>query len=200
MFEKKHKAIFLVLFSVIIAGCNRDRNNPGWDYFPDMFYSTAYETFTKNPNFKDGMTMRVPAAGTVPRGFTPFEYTIDSASRAKAGKELINPVLLSDESLTRGKEVYTTFCAGCHDVHGGGDGHLYKIGLYPVKPRSLISETAIKLKDGEIYHTIMLGFGAMGAHGSQIRPEDRWKLILYIRQLQEEAKNISNIKEGGNKK
>ena len=28
---------------------------------------------TKNPNFKDSMTMRVPVSGTVPRGFTPFD-------------------------------------------------------------------------------------------------------------------------------
>jgi hypothetical protein len=29
----------------------------------------------------------------------------------------------------------------------------------------------------------------MGAHGSQIRPDDRWKLVLYIRKLQEDRKN-----------
>jgi hypothetical protein len=35
--------------------------------------------------------------------------------------------------------------------------------------------------DGEIFHTITLGFGVMGPHGFMIRPEDRWKTILYIR-------------------
>ena len=74
------KIVFLILFSAIFFSCNRDRNNPGWDYFPDMFYSTAYETYTKNPNFADGMTMRVPPSGTVPRGYTPFEYTLDPES------------------------------------------------------------------------------------------------------------------------
>ena len=56
------KIAFLLLISVLLGSCNRDRNNPGWDYFPDMFYSTAYESFTKNPNFADSITMRVPAA------------------------------------------------------------------------------------------------------------------------------------------
>jgi mono/diheme cytochrome c family protein len=198
MFGKNYKAISLVLFSIIVAACNRGRNDPGWDYFPDMFYSTAYETFTKNPNFKDGMTMRVPPAGTVPRGFIPFEYTIDPESRIKAGKELLNPYLPNDELLGRGREIYTTFCIGCHGSGGEGDGHLYKSGLYPAKPRSLVAKEAVDLKDGEIYHSITLGFGAMGAHGSQVRPEDRWKVILYIRQLQKEAMSNSNIKEGGN--
>ena len=65
----------------------------GYDFIPDMVYSRAYDTYSKNPNFKDSMTMRVPVNGTVPRGFTPFRYTIDSASRKKAGLELVNPFL-----------------------------------------------------------------------------------------------------------
>lgn len=191
------KVILVVLISIILNGCNRDRNNPGWDYFPDMFYSTAYETFSKNPNFDDGMTMRVPVSGTVPRGFTPFEYTIDPESRIRAGNELTNPIIPSNGVLLTGNLVYTTFCVGCHGATGAGDGQLFKSGLYPVKPRSLTVSGAVNLKDGEIFHTITLGFGPMGPHGSQIRPDDRWKLVLYIRKLQEEAKGNSIIIEEG---
>jgi mono/diheme cytochrome c family protein len=193
------KAVFLLLLSAILYSCDRDRNHPGWDYFPDMFYSTAYETFTKNPNFIDGMTMRVPVPGTVPRGFTPFEYTIDPESRIRAGNELVNPILPTDENLSRGKIVYTTFCIGCHGIGGKGDGHLYTSHLYPLKPRSLTVASAAELRDGEIFHSITLGFGSMGAHGSQIRPDERWKLVLYIRKLQEEAQRTSEIKEEANK-
>ena len=183
------KTIFLVFLLMNLYSCNRNRNNPGWDYFPDMFYSTAYETNSKNPNFENGMTMRVPVPGTVPRDFTPFEYTNDPESRIKAGKELANPFLMTPEALSRGKVIYTTFCIGCHGIAGKGDGHLYTSGLYPIKPLSLSGDTASKLKDGEIYHTITLGIRSMGAHGSQIIPDDRWKLVLYIRKLQEDRKN-----------
>jgi len=189
---KIFKTVFLVLLLVNLYACNRDRNNPGWDYFPDMFYSTAYETYSKNPNFKDGMTMRVPVPGTVPRDFTPFEYTNDPESRIKAGKELVNPVLVTREALTRGKAGYTTFCIGCHGTSGEGDGRLFSSGLYPLKPLTLTGSSAVKLKDGELFHTITLGIRSMGAHGSQIRPEDRWKLILYIRTLQEAGKNVNS--------
>ena len=102
-------------------------------------------------------------------------------------------------SLLRGKNVYTIFCIGCHGISGEGDGHLFTSGLYPMKPRDLSADAVTGLKDGEIYHTITLGFGSMGAHGSQILPDDRWKLVLYVRKLQEEEKNISDNKEGGNK-
>lgn len=181
--------IFLIILAVSIYSCNRERNNPGWDYFPDMFYSTAYETYVKNPNFKDGMTMRVPVAGTIPRDFTPFEYTNDPESRIKAGKELLNPFLASPDALLRGKEIYTTFCFGCHGIAGKGDGLLFTSGLYPLKPLTLVGDTAMKLKDGEIFHTITLGIRSMGAHGTLIKPDDRWKLIMYIRALQEGRKN-----------
>lgn len=191
-----YKISFLFLISVILSSCNRDRNNPGWDYFPDMFYSTAYKSFTKNPNFADSMTMRVPVSGTVPRGFTPFEYTLDPESRIKAGKDLVNPFSSDTDLLMRGKSFYTTFCIGCHGAGGAGDGHLYKSGLYPLKPRSLVAESAVKLHDGEIFHSITLGFGSMGAHGSQIRPDYRWGIILYIRRLQEEANKTSGNNKG----
>jgi len=187
--------VLLVFLLVNLVACNRDRNNPGWDYFPDMFYSTAYETNTKNPNFENGMTMRVPVAGTISREFIPFEYTNDPESRKMAGKELVNPFLKSPETLSRGKLIYTTFCIGCHGIEGNGDGRLFTSGLYPLKPLTLSGESAVKLKDGEIYHTITLGIRSMGAHGSQIRPDDRWKLILYIRTLQEDAAKITDLKK-----
>lgn len=193
------KSLFLVFWLANLYACNRDRNNPGWDYFPDMFYSTAYETNSKNPNFEDGLTMRTPVPGTIPRDFTPFEYTNDAESRVRAGKELLNPIMPTPETLLRGKLVYTTFCVGCHGISGEGDGHLFTSGLYPLKPLSISGNNAAKLKDGEIFHTITLGIRSMGAHGSQIRPEDRWKLVLYIRKLQGEEPTLKDSKSKGNK-
>jgi hypothetical protein len=189
--DKIFRAVFLLLIAEIFINCDRNRNSTGWDYFPDMFYSTAYETFSKNPNFKDGLTMRVPVAGTVPRDFTPFNYTIDPESRILAGKELKNPESPIAGALLRGNTVYSAFCAGCHGDKGEGDGHLFTSGLYPLKPRNLTGSAAENLKDGEIFHSITLGFGSMGAHGSQIRTEDRWKVVLHIRELQAKAKEIS---------
>jgi cytochrome c5 len=184
-FPGENGLVLILLFSLILYNCDRNRNNPGWDYFNDMAYSASYQTYSKNPNFPNKMTMRVPVEGTIPRDFTPFEYTIDPASRIEAGNELLNPFKPDSDVLTRGKKVYTIFCIGCHGTKGAGDGHLFTSGLYPMKPRTLSGSTAARLRDGEIFHSITLGFNTMGAHGSQILPDDRWKLILYIRKLQE---------------
>jgi cytochrome c5 len=186
-------SLFLLVFSVLLSGCDRSRNTTGWDYFPDMFYSTAYETYSENPNFENGMTMRVPVEGTVPQGVMPFHYTIEDESRVKAGLELTNPLTATSESLLRGEQVYTIFCNNCHGIKGDGQGHLYTSGKYPFEPRPLIGVEAENLKDGEIFHTIALGFGAMGAHGSQIRTEDVWRVVLHVRELQKEARDTSLI-------
>jgi hypothetical protein len=180
--------ILIVLFSgLILWSCDRQKSMRGYDFIPDMVYSRAYDTYSKNPVFNDSMTMRVPVKGTVPRGYIPFHYTIDSASRTKAGLELVNPFLPTEEVLSRGKLIFNTFCIGCHGASGKGDGQLYSSGLYPLKPREISGIPTSKLMDGEIFHTITLGFGSMMAHGAQIRTEDRWKVVLYVRELQKEA-------------
>src|SRR5512138_1069360 len=180
--------VLLLLSGLLLFSCDRQRNMRGYDFVPDMVYSRAYETYSDNPNFKDSASMRIPPANTVPGGFLPFRYTADTIARIKAGKELVNPFRATPEVLERGKLIFTTFCIHCHGKGGAGDGFLFTSGLYPLQPKNLSGETASKLKDGEIYHTITLGIRSMGAHGSQIRPDDRWKLVIYIRKLQQDAK------------
>jgi mono/diheme cytochrome c family protein len=177
----------LSLTIIILCSCDRKRSMRGYDFVPDMVYSRAFETNSDNPNFTDSSTMRLPVPGTVPRGFLPFRYTNDTLSRIKAGIELVNPFSSTDEVIERGKLIFTTFCIHCHGKGGAGDGFLFTSGLYPLQPKNLSGETGRKLKDGEIYHTITLGIRSMGAHGSQIRPDDRWKLVKYIRKLQDDA-------------
>ena len=191
------KILILLFTGMILWSCDRQKSMRGYDFIPDMVYSRAYDTYSKNPNFKDSMTMRVPVSGTVPRGFTPFRYTIDSASRKRAGLELVNPFLPTEEVLGRGKLIFTTFCIGCHGASGKGDGQLYISGLYPLKPREISGVPTSKLLDGEIFHTITLGFGSMMAHGAQVRTEDRWKLVLYVRELQKEAQMARDTIPGG---
>lgn len=188
----KEKRTYIAMFSLVIivlgSSCDHRRNHPGWDYFPDMFYSEAYESYTPNPNFEDEKTMQKPVEGTVPRGFMPFEYTIEPEERVRAGEELSNPFINDRSVLERGQQVYDAFCLNCHGKDGDGQGYLYTSGLYIALPRSLVGEVAQNLKDGEIYHSITLGYGSMGPHGSQVRPDDRWKVVNYIRMvLQEKA-------------
>jgi len=184
---KSIAVIFAVTF-LALASCDRTRSSTGWDYMPDMYYSNAYESYTPNDNFGDGMTMRSPVEGTVPREMVPFSFTKSDEDRVAAGKALVNPLERNHTHLARGLEVYRVYCLSCHGEAGDGKGFLFTSGKYPYPPASLVSEKALDLRDGEIYHTVTVGYGIMGAHGGMILPEDRWKAILYIREhLQQET-------------
>ncbi|MDA3942880.1 MAG: c-type cytochrome [Bacteroidetes bacterium] len=179
--------LFIIGFiAIMLTACNKDQNNPGYVYFPDMQYSRAYETYTTNPVFADGFTNSAPPEGTIPRGYMPYPYKAKSFDdQVKAGLELVNPYADDETVLDEGKRQYEIFCLSCHGAAGAGDGHLYTSGLFPAKPRSLIEDFVQSKPDGEIYHVITMGSlsGLMGAHGSQIRPNKRWMIINYVRSL-----------------
>ena len=177
-----NRIIPIAIIMFVALSCDRTRSSTGWDYMPDMYYSNAYESYTPNPNFEDNLTMRTPVKGTIPRHMVPFPYEKTDEDRLEAGDALSNPLESTGANLARGKEVYDIFCLSCHGPQGDGQGHLFTSGRYPYPPASLIQEEVMNLRDGEIYHSITVGYGIMGAHGSMIRPEDRWKVILYLRQ------------------
>ncbi|MEN8227861.1 MAG: cytochrome c [Bacteroidota bacterium] len=174
-------AIIAAIVLMAIVSCDRTRSSTGWDYMPDMYYSNAYESYTSNPYFEDNLTMRIPVEGTIPREMIPFVWEKTDEDRIAAGEALVNPWEATEENLERGEEAYDIFCISCHGPSGDGQGHLYTSGRYPYPPASLLEEHVKALRDGEIYHSITVGYGIMGAHGGMIRPEERWKIILHIR-------------------
>jgi len=174
--------ILAAIALMAVISCDRTRSSTGWDYMPDMYYSNAYESFTANPNFPDNLTMRTPVEGTVPRDMVPFAWVKSDEDRIAAGEALVNPMDATEENLARGREVYGIFCLNCHGTAGDGQGYLFTSKRYPYPPGNLVSDKVKGLKDGEIYHSMTVGYGIMGAHGSMIRPEDRWKIILHIRE------------------
>lgn len=178
-----NRSILLISIALLaVISCDRTRSSTGWDYMPDMYYSNAYESYTANPNFEDNQTMRTPVEGTVPREMLPFAWEKTDEDRLAAGEALVNPLEGNDENLAGGREAYEIFCISCHGPKGDGQGHLFTSQRYPYPPANLTSDNVKALKDGEIYHSITVGYGIMGAHGAMIRPGDRWKIILYIRE------------------
>ena len=175
----------ILIFSLVLlalVSCDRTRSSTGWDYMPDMYYSNAYESYSPNPNFSDGMTMRMPVEGTVSRDMVPFPWENNEEDRLAAGETLSNPLVSTSENLAKGLEYYEIFCISCHGPDGDGQGHLFTSGRYPYPPASLVNDRVKALRDGEIYHAITVGYGIMGAHGAMIEPEDRWRIILHIRE------------------
>lgn len=177
------KSFTAIALIAVFASCDRDRNNPGWQYFDDMAQSPAYETYSPNPNFADGKTMRNPVEGTIPLGYEPYRYEKNDTDRVEAGLALVNPYESNTKNLERGKQVYSVQCISCHGEKGDGKGFLFTSGKYPFPPKTLLSDKIKSAPAGEIYHVITVGFGVMPQHGSQVRPEDRWKVAMYVKEV-----------------
>lgn len=179
------KRISFILYAfclmLLYSSCDRRRNEKGYEYFPDMAHSLAYETYAPNPNVKSGQSMMLPAPNTIPMEMIPYAYNATPESRELAAKELINPLSLTEEILIRGKEQFTIFCAQCHGTAGNGEGYLYTSGKYNFKPASLLSEKMMASNEADIFHVITVGFQVMGAHGHMIRPDDRWMISMYVK-------------------
>jgi mono/diheme cytochrome c family protein len=146
-----------------------------------MSHSEAYESYTPNSNFADGKTMQPPVEGTIPRGMLPYAFEKTDEDRALAAQNLINELEPDFENLERGKRMYGIYCLQCHGEKGDGLGSLYVNKKYTYPPASLLSEKMMANPEADIYHVITVGHGIMGEHGSMIKPADRWKIAMYIK-------------------
>jgi mono/diheme cytochrome c family protein len=171
----------VVLSALVFVSCDRTRIQKGYEYFPDMAHSLAYETYAPSKGTNDGITMQLPVLGSIPREMIPYQYAATPEGRLQAGKELVCKMEASDTNLVRGKEMFTVYCQNCHGTGGKGDGHLFTSGKFTMQPASLVSERMLAAPIGEVYHVITAGFNTMGPHGPQIKPDDRWKISLYVK-------------------
>jgi mono/diheme cytochrome c family protein len=171
----------IALSALVFTSCDRTRIQKGYEYFPDMGHSLAYETYTPDKAMSNGITMQLPVVGSIPREMIPYQYPATPEGRLQAGKELKCAFEANEANLARGKEMFTLFCENCHGSGGKGDGHLYTSGKFTMQPASLVSERMLAAPIGEVFHVITMGWNTMGAHGPQIRPDDRWKIALYVK-------------------
>jgi mono/diheme cytochrome c family protein len=163
-----------IALNVVSWAARRPGSRPNVEYFPDMAHSVRYNAFEANPNFRDGMTLRAPVPGTIPRGLPPL--TVD------AGFSQPNPFSMNDRAaVERGAVVFTNFCAPCHDEKALGVGPVVKHG-FPPPPPLRRGQTQDKT-DAQLFQVVTNGINTMPSYASQLSREDRWKVILRVRQF-----------------
>ncbi len=176
----------VVLVPVVVLGglwgLRRDPGRPNWALPTQMASSAAFLSQTANPVLPDGQTMQTPPEGTLAREAQAFHYADTDADRQRAGRELTNPFPTTPEVLDRGKYIYQTFCLVCHGPSGAGDGPI--VPKFP-NPPNLHSAKSKALRDGEIFHLLTRGRNKMPSYAVQVSWEDRWRVIRYVRALQE---------------
>lgn len=191
------------LLVIVLMSIKRGPGQQAWEFARNMYDDVGYEPLkqtelnTINPF---GMNMRAPVAGTVPRQtmvtttnsdttnsklleMDNIARTIHPDSMAVSEALLVNPIPLNETTLGEGQVLYTRYCVHCHGENGKGDGLVGKV----YKGVPVYSSDALKnLNDGHIFHTITHGKGRMWPHGSQMTPEERWKIVHYVHKLQQE--------------
>lgn len=202
-----HQFVKLSLVGALLlalASCGSDNRTPGRTFVPDMAYSQAYETYTKNPSFGtdnlasvDSFEARKPVNGTISRGLLPTgqindekvlasylykSHTDNSDSSYQAStSSLKNPLTPEKDVMDKGKQLFTIHCMVCHGEKGLGDGSIVQTEAYPPVPS--YADRLPTISEGQMFHSITYGKGLMGSYSYVLSTEDRWKVILYIQQL-----------------
>jgi mono/diheme cytochrome c family protein len=139
------------------------------------------------------MTMREPPAHTVKRnayGWLPYRLPNDSTG-LRLSNRLRNPFDSSTAVVAQGKILYEMYCDHCHGPKGAGDGKVAsgvtvegkEKGAYAGVP-SYQSDALKNITEGHIFHVITYGKNLMWPHGSQVNPDERWKIAKYVKTLQ----------------
>ena len=183
---------FIVLATVVMLSACRDKRSTGLEFARNMYDPIAYNQDQPNKNFANGATSQTPPANTDPIGFVKHEYA-DNKEGYEASAALVNPLEVNEQNLLEGKHFYTVFCAPCHGDKGDGQGHIVTLdkgisgvpAYYGADANSSRGGTMADMQAGKTYPTIVYGLNAMGSHASQLTPTERWKVVMYVQQLQQ---------------
>ncbi len=153
-----------------LAGCRDDMHN-----------QPRYKPLAATDFFGDRRSARPEVQGTIARG----HLRIDEARYVgKVGGEDVDqfPIPIAKADIERGQERFNIYCAPCHGRVGDGNGMVVLRGYR--QAASFYSDKLMRAPVGHFFDVISNGFGAMPSYASRITPDDRWRVIAYVRALQ----------------
>jgi mono/diheme cytochrome c family protein len=162
--------------------------------FPDMERQPKLRPQTANAFFDNGMSSRLPVAGTVAQSqpiqvgdkrVYAWQDSPVTTGRVAGTTNLVevNPLPVTAELLQRGRQVFDINCAACHSKLGDGNGTPKRIGAMAVVA-NLHDKRIVELTDGELFSTVSYGKGLMLGYAGNLPIQDRWAAIAYLRALQ----------------
>jgi mono/diheme cytochrome c family protein len=187
--KTKHIIIIVAVMTLAggLFGCNHaGKDDPGSTFMPDMYYSRAFDAYSDNPNFADGMSSRLPVPGTIKRGeMLPYHLDMSDSSYAYSGLYR-NPLQPTDSLLGAGKHLFNIYCAICHGGKLDGNGPLYAGGAGPFTsaPANFMTGPKSSLPEGTMFYVATYGKNMMGSYSSQLDRGQRWAVVSYIHSMQ----------------
>ncbi|HEY3043756.1 MAG TPA: cytochrome c [Vicinamibacterales bacterium] len=147
----------------------------------DMHDQPKYIPLRESTFFADGRSARAPVAGTVARDEL-HEDTLLYTGKVDGADATVFPFAVDEKVMARGQERYDIYCSPCHGRTGAGDGMIVRRGYRAPPP--LHTDRLRLVPVGHFFDVITTGFGAMPDYAAQIRADDRWAIVAYIRALQ----------------
>ncbi|SFZ90748.1 Cytochrome C oxidase, cbb3-type, subunit III [Flaviramulus basaltis] len=171
--------ILVIAVVLVTVSCKKD-TAPNYQFMPNMYESAGYETYGEAA-FKDGVEAQLPAQGSIPRGFVPFDIENSTEGYELAKATLVSPLDSTQVDYEKGGPLYNIYCAICHGVKGNGQGNLVKREKILGIPT--YDDAGRAINAGSIYHTIYYGKNAMGSYANQLNEEERWQVVSYVLKL-----------------
>ncbi len=186
MMKSTYRLLALALILLPLGGCMRGCTSPRppIHIVPNMDHQEKYLPQAASPFFYDGATMRPPVEGTVARGEL-FEDVAMMTGKDETGGWVPNPLPADEAILSRGDERYGIYCGPCHGDRGDGQGVMKDYLL--VAARDLHEQRLVDMPDGEMFDIITNGLGTMQGYRYPIPARDRWAIIAYVRQMQQQG-------------
>lgn len=176
--KRIYKITLLVGITILVSSCHNN-SAPNYQYFPNMYESVGYETYSEAKVFKGGKEGQLPAEGSINRGFEPYEYENSTAGYELAKANLKSPLDSIERNSGKGKELFEIYCISCHGAAGNGKGKLVErekfLGVPSYKDR--------EITEGSIFHVETYGLNAMGSHANQLSAHERWLVADYVLKL-----------------
>jgi mono/diheme cytochrome c family protein len=146
-----------------------------------MHDQPRYTALQQATFFTDNRSARPLVAGTVARGQLRDD-TLLYGGKVNGADADVFPFPIDDRVMARGQDRFDIYCSPCHGRTGQGNGMVVQRGYR--RPPTYHQERLRTAPVGHFFDVVTNGFGAMPDYATQIRAEDRWAIIAYIRALQ----------------
>ena len=146
-----------------------------------MHDQPKYIPLRESAFFGDQRSARPFVPGTVARGQLR-EDTLLYTGKMNGVDATVFPFPVDERVIARGRERFNVYCSPCHGQTGQGDGMIVRRGFR--RPPTFHQDRLRDAPVGHVFDVITNGFGAMPDYAAQIKVEDRWAIISYLRALQ----------------
>ena len=177
--------MLLVAITLTLSSC-KNNESPNYEFMPNMYESVGYEAYSENGLFENNQAALIPVEGTIPRGYSLYQYEDSNAGYDTAKVNLKNPLESNEVNMAKAKELYDIYCGVCHGNNGDGNGILFKREKILGIPSYL--DEGRDITEGSVYHVIYYGRNTMGSYANQLNEKERWLVTSYVMKLKSDLK------------